>query len=257
MPFFPFVIASAARQSRMLGGELGCRVAPLLAITELAMRDALEQTQPLGVHSLYQSQLLNPRTALDPLLLSDRGVHRPAHHIPDEHLAPSFLGKPIRHTLAVLPGPLRQVGRHASVECPIAFARHDVDGRVFHRLTLPSSRPPPSLRAQRGNPEPSRSPVQSLRGAQRRSNPDCPNSALDCRASLAMTDTKCVATLTWLRQVGFISSILARAHTSIRIGLAHLLRFPWDRHRLSLLQPSLCGQDGLGLSANRRLAETI
>jgi hypothetical protein len=97
------------RQSRMLRGELDSRVAPLLAMTGLAMRDALEQIQPLGVHSLYQGQLLNPRTAFDPLFLCNRHIHRSACCVPHKHFAASLIGKPIRQAFPVLPGPLRQV----------------------------------------------------------------------------------------------------------------------------------------------------
>ena len=129
------------------------------------MRDISVEVLPLRIKRLDQRQFLLPRSGLDLLLSHNRGFHIVVHLKPDQHLAPIASGKSIRDALAMLPGPLREIGCHSGVESPVSLAGHEIDGRLF-QCSLPHL-------------------VIARSGATKQSRASL--AALDCFAALAMT----------------------------------------------------------------------
>ena len=84
------------------------------------------QVAPLWVLAIDQIDLPRPVPVLELLFTRDRGDHVAVNLEVYEAVNGVFLGKTGQSTLAVLPHPAQQIGRHADVQRAVVPAREDV-----------------------------------------------------------------------------------------------------------------------------------
>jgi hypothetical protein len=98
-----------------------------------ASRQRLVKILPLQVHAMDRLHLPRPRPVLHVLLVLDRIADVVEEREPDEMLEPVALGEAFAEALPMLPGPARQVCRHADVQRAVRPVCHHVDPAAHDR----------------------------------------------------------------------------------------------------------------------------